>query len=309
MIPSETLPPELRVDGLWWRKFAWLGSVYGPEWWKRYSPPVIAAIIFSVVGRNRRGCIANMRRVVGDRVPGAAALAALRTFVEFANCMTETLEYFGPKPHPVQVDLPEADLVEKLIADGRGLVVVTGHFGNWDLAAKRLLSYGRPVHVVMAREANASMHRYQQQLRESASIRIVFSDTSLFSTLNLVHALRANEVVAMQLDRTPPQARTVDVPFFGAPAHFAAGPFHLARVARSPLITAFAVRMGVRHYEIRLGSAYDVPQWARGKRLASVAAQAVADFEAIVREFPVSVLGFLGRAGAHSSAAAIAARA
>ena len=34
----------LRFDGLWWRKFAYLGSVYGPEWWKRYSPPWIAAI-------------------------------------------------------------------------------------------------------------------------------------------------------------------------------------------------------------------------------------------------------------------------
>ncbi|MCC6847552.1 MAG: hypothetical protein IT294_03555, partial [Deltaproteobacteria bacterium] len=40
----------LRFDGLWWRKFAYLGSVYGPEWWKRYSPPWIAAIIFLCVG-------------------------------------------------------------------------------------------------------------------------------------------------------------------------------------------------------------------------------------------------------------------
>jgi hypothetical protein len=45
----------LRFDGLWWRRFARLGSVYGPEWWKRASPPVIAAILFALVGRNRRG--------------------------------------------------------------------------------------------------------------------------------------------------------------------------------------------------------------------------------------------------------------
>src|SRR6266446_6639981 len=46
-----------RFDGLWWRQFAYLGCVYGPEWWKRCSPPVVAAIIFALVGRNRRGAI------------------------------------------------------------------------------------------------------------------------------------------------------------------------------------------------------------------------------------------------------------
>src|SRR5512140_243480 len=55
----------LRYDGLWWRKFAYLGCVYGPEWWKRYSPPVFAAIIFALVGRNRRGATVNMRRILG----------------------------------------------------------------------------------------------------------------------------------------------------------------------------------------------------------------------------------------------------
>jgi hypothetical protein len=25
----------LRFDGIWWRRLAWLGCVYGPEWWKQ----------------------------------------------------------------------------------------------------------------------------------------------------------------------------------------------------------------------------------------------------------------------------------
>src|ERR1051326_6624089 len=93
------LAQNLRFDGLWWRKFAYLGCVYGPEWWKRYSPPAVAAIIFALIGNNRRGAIANYERVLGTNDPRKTRRAALRMFAEFAHCMTETMEYYGPLPH------------------------------------------------------------------------------------------------------------------------------------------------------------------------------------------------------------------
>jgi lauroyl/myristoyl acyltransferase len=292
MAASEKLPEELKVDGLWWRKFARLGCVYGPDWWKRWSPPVIAAIIFALIGDNRRGATANMRRILGAPVPGAAPLAALRMFAEFAHCMTETMEFFGPRPQPVRIDLPQPDLLEQALTEGRGAIIVTGHFGNWDVAARRLLAYGRPVSVVMAQEVNPSISEYIRQMREVGDIRIVFSDASLFSSLSLVHALRRNEVVAMQLDRTNAFGRTVRAPFFGEPAEFAAGPFHLARVARSPILSAFAPRVARRHYSVRFGGAYEVPHTARGERVAPIAAQVVADFERFVREYPLQWFQF-----------------
>jgi KDO2-lipid IV(A) lauroyltransferase len=282
----ETLPEELRVDGLWWRKFATLGSVYAPEWWKRGSPPVIAAIIFALIGRNRRGAIANMQRILGTREASVTTPAALRMFVEFAHCMTETMEFFGPRPHPVRVDVPEPDLLATTLEKGRGAVVVTGHFGNWDVAAADLRKYGRAVTVVMAHEANPSTHEYVRRMREAHDIRVVYSDGSVFSSLHLVRALRANHIVAMQLDRTNPQGRTLEMPFFGVPARFSAGPFHLARVAGAPIIPSFAPRIGVRHYEICFGGAHEVPDRSRGSSIETVATRVVADFEAIVREHP-----------------------
>lgn len=282
----ETLPEQLRVDGLWWRKFAMLGSVYGPEWWKRYSPPAIAAIIFALIAPNRRGAISNMGRILGTREMSVTAPAALRMFVEFAHCMTETMEYFGPLPNPVRVDVPDPDLLEVALEKGRGAIVVTGHLGNWDVAAGDLKKYGRTVTVVMAHEANASTHEYVQRMREAHDIRVVYSDDSLFSSLHLVRALRDNHIVAMQLDRAAPQGRMLALPFFGAPASFSAGPFHLARLSGAPIIPSFAPRVGVRHYEIRFGGLHEIADRSRRGRIEPVAARVVADFEAIVREHP-----------------------
>ncbi len=278
----------LRFDGLWWRKFAYLGSVYGPEWWKRYSPPVIAAIFFAGARRNREGATTNMRHILGEY---GAAHAALRMFVSFAQCMTETMEYYGPHPRPIQLDVPERDALAEALAEGHGAVVVTGHFGNWDIGAKTLREYGRPVNVVMAREVNASTHEYVRRAREQVGVRVIYSDTSVFSSLNMIRALRRNEIVALQLDRVPGNARMI--PFFSAPAPFPIGPFVLARLSGAPLIPVFIPRLGTRHYAIRIGNRYTLTRDVRdGHALGGIMAAVVGELESTVCEYPTQWFQF-----------------
>ncbi|MGD9763669.1 MAG: lysophospholipid acyltransferase family protein [Candidatus Binatia bacterium] len=277
----------LRYDGLWWRHCAYLGSAYGPEWWKRGSPPVIATIIFALIGPNRRGAAANMRQVLGTADPLRAHAAALRVFVEFAHCLSETLESFSPREQPVRIELPAADLIDRALRDGRGAVLVTGHLGNWDIAAKALADYDRPINLVMGRELNHTTREYVRTARERAGVRVIYSDTSALAALNMVRALRDNELVAIQLDRRRGHRGVHQIPFFGRPAAFPTGPFMLARITGAPVIPVFAPRLGKRHYAIRYGTPVSLPRErpetaALGAAMRSV----VADFEAVIREFP-----------------------
>ncbi len=281
------LAAALRFDGVFWRRLAWLGCVYGPEWWKRGSPPVIAAIIFAAVGRNRSGAVANLQRVLGEPDPRRVRRDALRMYAEFARCMTETLEAFGPRPRPVRIDRPPRDLVGEALARGRGLVLVTGHFGNWDLAARTLKTYDRPFNLVMAQEQNATAAAYAQQIRAAAGVRVIYSDRSVFSSLNMIRALRENEIVAIQLDRTLGVGTTRPVRFFGAPAPFPSGPFVLARLAGAPLLPVFWPRLGTRHYAVRFGRQLTLARDGRdAAALERAMASVVGDLEGIIREFP-----------------------
>lgn len=284
----------LRFDGLWWRKFAYLGCVYGPEWWKQGSPPAIAAILFALVGHNRRGAVENMQRILGDGDRRRAARAALRMYAEFAHCMTETMEHYGPRPKPVRLDLPQQDLIVEALRDQRGAVLVTGHIGNWDIAAKTLREYGQPINLVMAREANTTTQDYVRDMRERSGVRVIYSDTSVFSALNMIRALRANEIVAIQLDRTLGLGNTRAVPFFGAPAAFPSGPFVLARLSGAPLIPVFIPRVGTRHYAVRIGTPVTLSREARDAYSLDRAMRAVVcEFEAIIREFPSQWFQFM----------------
>jgi len=288
--PEPRWRQSLRFDGLWWRRLAYLGSVYGPDWWKRYSPPFFAAAIFAIVGRNRRGAVANQRHVLGRVGSGVVHLAALRMFSEFSHCMTETIEFYGPRPQPVRIDVPEPNELARALQEGKGAVVVTGHFGNWDIAAKGLKDFGRPINIVMASDINQTTTEYVRQARASAGVQVIYSDSSVFSTFNMIRALRRNEVVAIQLDRSLSAGGLQPVPFFDAPALFPTGPFVLARVAAAPVIPIFVPRLGVRHYEIRVGQGFHVSHEAGS--LERAMGDVVNELEGVIRQFPTQWFQF-----------------
>jgi len=300
----------LGVDGVLWRRLATLGSVHAPEWFKRSAPPVVAAALFALVPDRRRGAIRNLQQVLhADRA--TASWAALRLFSEFAFCTSESMEQYSPRPGPLRVDRPEPDPVQQALADGRGVVVLTGHIGSWDIAAKALRDLGRPVNVVMAHEINATSQDFVRSAREHAGMRLVLSDTSVFSSLGLVSALRRNEIVAIQLDRAFGAGGVRMLPFLGAPAPFSSGPFVLARLARAPVVPVFVPRLGPRHYHIQAGQRIDVPREARDPAvLDRVMSEAVRQLEDVVRSHPTQWFQFApfwpdpGAAAAATGAAA-----
>lgn len=284
----EQLRASLRFDGLWWRKLARLGCVYGPEWWKRAAPPAVALIIFVLVGRNRRGVMENQRRVLGRGASRwRSGLAAYRTFAAFARCMTETMEFYGPRSKRVRIDEPKRNPVAEALEHGRGVILATAHVGNWDISGRALHATGRPVHMVMGREPNETTQDYARRSREQVGVNVIYSDSSVFSAFNMIRALRQNEILAIQVDRGSgePNASVKRIDFFGASAAFQEGPFHLARLSGAPVVPVVTLRRGVRHYEIVLGEARCVSRDAPDDAEQALR-ETVGFFERTIRDHP-----------------------
>ena len=276
----------VRIDGHLLRRFAQLGSVHAPEWFKRSAPPLIAAVTFALVRERRRAAVRNLERVLGaDRF--TAHWAALRMFTEFAYCTSEAMEQYSSRARPVHIERPREDAVLTALEAGHGAVVVTGHIGSWDIAAKGLSDLRCRIHVVMSREADAATQELVESARSRAGVQVVLSDASVFSSLQLVHALRRNEIVAIQLDRTAAAGGVRLLPFLGAKAAFPSGPFVLARLAGSPVIPVFTPRVGTRRYQLHIGRPVAVPRSARAPgALDRVMLEVVGQFEEIVRRYP-----------------------
>jgi KDO2-lipid IV(A) lauroyltransferase len=280
----------LRFDGAFWRRFAELGCVYGPEWWKRGSPPVIAGIIYAVARSQREAVRRNQRQIRGPRGAWRERWDAYRVFGEFARTLTETLEQWGPRPKPLEITVVGGrELALGALAERRGLVIPTGHFGSWEVAARGLMDFDRPVNLVMAREPNPTVRHFVHRLRTRHGVNVIYSDRSVFAALPILQALRRNEVVGMQLDPWGPLRGTQTVEFCGRAARFQLGPFAVARLARAPVVPVFCVRTGIRTYELRVVGRFEPTTPAEALAAFDATVRA---YEGLVRERPAQWLVF-----------------
>lgn len=277
-----------RYDGLFWRRFAYLGSAYGPWWWRRYSPAAIGAIFYGALPEKRRVVRENLRRITGGAAGSGLAQEALTlgTFVNFARCLTDCLEVAGPRPPAFEVESVGDGILHEALAQGRGGVLVTAHLGNWELVGRLVKRKGVPITVAMARERNASVREFVEWHRGQEGVEIAYTDGDAFAALDLLRVLRSNRILAIQLDRPTGGDGDRLVPFFGVPTRFPLGPFLLAQAASAPILPVYTVLVGHHRYRVEQATLGTIPR--RGGIAAAEAAleRVVRHFEDAIRRHP-----------------------
>jgi len=110
-------------------------------------------------------------------------------------------------------------------ARGRGVLVLTGHLGAWELSSFYHSLMGHPMGMVIRRLDNRPLDEYVNSIRCLHGNKVLHKDDF---ARGLLHAMRAGETVGILMDTnmTPPQG--VFARFFGITACTASG---LARVA------------------------------------------------------------------------------
>ncbi len=222
-----------------------------------FHPPialVTALIFFVMLKRERRAVAGNLHRVSGKR--------GLRlqwkvywVFYSFCDLMVSYC-YVPQASHSELLTMlvdPDrgGEKIDRCLAAGNGLILWTAHVGNWEFASRLLEMHGRPVNVARVVEDNPAEIRLRN-LMASERLKIVDLRNGPQATLELLQALRQNEIVAMQGDRIY-QHRCVEIPFFSEPVPFPLGPFLLSQVSGAPVLPGFVVRQGWLRYRALVG--------------------------------------------------------
>ncbi|OLC39801.1 MAG: hypothetical protein AUH81_00155 [Candidatus Rokubacteria bacterium 13_1_40CM_4_69_5] len=248
----------------------------------------IAAVVARRFSVERAVVSANVARILPHATPADRAALVGDVFRNFAVCFADLIAAnrralrLGPLLAGVD-GLPHLNAAAR---SGRGIVVLTAHLGNWELAGRLLaLQGGRPTHVVVAADQDPGVEHF---LRDApAPVRFVVRRDHT-SALPLLAALRRGEVVAMQGDRALGTRGDVAVPFFGADARFPLGPFVLARAAGVRVVPSFCVLGADRRYTIEVSEPIDVAPGGEHTALA----RWVAVLERVVRAHPEQWFNF-----------------
>jgi KDO2-lipid IV(A) lauroyltransferase len=127
-------------------------------------------------------------------------------------------------------------------ARGRGVLLLTGHLGNWEVGGLMLAEIGQPIHVVLVPDIFPGVERARQRLHRERGVVEIPVDRSFVPTLTVMRALESNAIVAMHGDRDFNNTG-IAVPFFGREAFFPRGPFRVAMATGATVLPAFIVRV------------------------------------------------------------------
>ena len=131
---------------------------------------------------------------------------------------------------------------------GRGIVLVTGHLGHWELGGLTLASRGVPMTVVTLPEPSDALMRWRSACRRRLGIgTIAVGPGHDFAFVEMFRALRENACLAMLVDRPHP-GTGIAVRQFGRDTEFSTGPAMLAHHTGAAIIPAFVFQQPDHRY-------------------------------------------------------------
>ncbi len=247
---------------------------------------LIGRLLFAFVPRLRRHTIANMA-VVLDLPPTDKRVRQLarRSVIAYAEHGVDFLRSYRMTPAELlrlTAKIDGYDHFKALHEMGRGGIMVTAHFGNWEWCGG-LVSLDHPTHAVAETFGSRALTAFLDHVRARKNIRSIQLGGA---AREILRVLRRGEYVALLADRPTP-GKGVRVEFFGRTTQVPEGAAALALRAGSPLMVGGVVRNDDGTY-----SAYGMPlivvdpHRPKAQAVAQAMQQVMYDLETLIRKAP-----------------------
>ena len=124
-------------------------------------------------------------------------------------------------------------VLDEALTENNGVLLVSGHFGNWEIIPSALAELGYPVSMYVGRQTNPLTNELQNNARANFGVKTI--DKGKRASLQMGRALAENKIIAMLVDQNDNKSELF-VNFFGKLASCSKGTaaFHLLR--RSPVV-------------------------------------------------------------------------
>ncbi|MGV3722140.1 MAG: lysophospholipid acyltransferase family protein [Actinomycetota bacterium] len=184
----------------------------------------------------------NLARVYGDQWSEAEIERVARE--SFRHLGVTLIEFFLRQPRITgeeidrEVRFEGQEHYEAAFARGKGVILITAHYGNWELMGPRLHRAGYHVSAVSRTADDPGLEHMIESIRSRCGLQQI---PRRMAARQGLAALRRNEILAILLDQNTAEGG-VFVPFFGYPASTATGPAVFALKTGAALVPTFCIR-------------------------------------------------------------------
>lgn len=180
--------------------------------------------------------------------------------------------------------------LERQVATGRGAVLLGAHLGSYEAMRASGVELELPISVLGYFQNARMINALFDALNPGMAARVIhMGDDPIGAVSRVLGRIEAGELVGMFADRVGLNDRVVRVPFCGAEASFAAGPFLLASLLRCPVYLVFGLYRDPDRYELfcePLAERVELPRGRRDEALAGYARRYAERLEFYARKAP-----------------------
>jgi len=248
----------------------------------------IAALAYIFAVKQRKIALDSLSIAFGkEKTPQEIEKIAKDCFTYIAKSAVE-LMFFFDKPHVLSdlVEIHGRQNLDKALACGRGVILVSAHFGNFPLLLGRLAVDGYKAAGIMRPMRDAKIEKIFLEKREKFGVRTIYSQPRNECVNNTIAALRNNELVFIPIDQNFGTGG-VFVNFFGEKAATATGPVVLAQRTKAALIPCFIIRQPEDKHKIIFEAELELIEGKDSQDSILINIQRLTDIiESYIRKYP-----------------------
>ncbi len=263
-----------------------------PVEWNLRTARILGRIWPVVMPRHFRRAKEHLRLAYGDSLaPAEMDRIALRSMQHLAMMAVEMAfaprlidEWTWPKyVRPVGIE----EALEVLLR-GKGALLLTAHFGSWELAGYLLATYGFDIVAIMRPLDNEYLNRFVVQTRQRRGLRLI---NKKGATAQAEEIIRSGAALGFIADQNA-GSKGMFVDFFGVKASAYKSIGLLAMSMEVPIIVGYARRVGDRFfYEVGVQRIIYPHEWQdQADPLRWITQEYTAAIETFVRRWPEQYL-------------------
>jgi KDO2-lipid IV(A) lauroyltransferase len=253
----------------------------------RAAGAAIGTLAYRALGRLRKVGLRNLELAFPERSDSEREAVLRRDYRNLGWLLAEFCQMPGYTPESASRFIRYEGLENYTQARdrGKGVLVLTGHLGAWELSSFYHSLMGRPMGMVIRRLDNPLVDAFVNRIRCLHGNRVIHKDDF---ARGLIASMRAGETVGILMDTnmTPPQG--VFVPFFGVQACTASGMARVAAKTGAGVVPGFLLwEESEGRYVLHFGKELEVVNTGDSERDALVNTAAfTAAIEGYVRRYP-----------------------
>ena len=191
------------------------------------------------------------------------------------------------------IEIDHLERMQEALAEGHGVVVLTGHVGCWEWLSAAFTLNGIPVSAIAKPQPNIEYTRVLDDLRATIHVEIFSRGTS--ELIAAARALKRGRLLGFLADQDGGPGGAF-IEFLGRTASTPLGPAVFSRKFKSPVVPAFILRQPSGRHKVVVGEIMRCPDTGDSDRdLHEFTVQMTAIVEKIIRENPTQWIWFQKR--------------